>query len=381
MSSNALAYINPLMLKWTRKRSGYSIENAAKNLLNPKKLKKVEEGRDYLTFVQFKKIANRYKYPITYFYLKEPPKEREINDFRVLYYNEDHKSPHLNYEIRRIFKKRDYAVEYQKFGEKFGYIFVNSINIDQDTETVANGILKSLKINHKMRKKWKNDYDAFNGWKSAIEKLGVLIFQASNIKIEEMRGFSISAIPYPVIVLNRSDSPYGRCFSLIHELCHIMLDEGGLCISNQEDEDHFKIEKFCNYVAGAALVPKDDLLEYLEKNNLINLRSWEDSDLKPLVRFFKASKEVILRRLLIFGKISKSHYQEKHKYWALFTKKKSSGGEFGYQKVLRTQSKIYINLILNAYHNEEFTYSRLGDYLDMKLKNFDKLENDILDGK
>ena len=223
MSSHAIAYINPLMLKWARKRSGYSIENAAKNLLNPKKLVKAEEGRDNLTFNQFKKIANRYKYPITYFYLKEPPKEREINDFRVLYYNEHHKSPNLNYEIRRIFKKRDHAVEFQKFGESFKYDFVNSIKIHQDTEKVANNILKLLEINQKIRKKWKNDYDAFNGWKSAIEKLEVLIFQVSGVKIEEMRGFSISAVPYPVIVLNRSDSPYGRCFSLIHELCHIML--------------------------------------------------------------------------------------------------------------------------------------------------------------
>jgi len=381
MSSHATAYINPLMLKWARKRSGYSIEKAAKNLLNPKKLKNAEEGRDNLTFIQFKKIANRYKYPITYFYLKKPPKEREIKDFRVLYSSEQNKSPNLNYEIRRIFKKRDHALKYQKFGERYEYDFVNSIIIDQDTEIVANKILKLLEINQNFRKKWKNDYDSFNGWKSAIENLGILIFQVSNIKIEEMRGFSISAIPYPVIVLNRSDSPYGRCFSLIHELCHIMLNAGGLCILNQEDEDHFKIEKFCNYVAGSVLVPKNALLEYLEKNNIKNLELGEDFVLNPLVRYFRASKEVILRRLLIFGKINKSLYQNKHKLWELFPKKKSSGGEFGYQKVLRTQSKLYINLILNAYHNEEFTYSRLGDYLDMKLKNFDKLEKNILDRK
>jgi len=135
-----------------------------------------------------------------------------------------------------------------------------------------------------------------------------------------MRGFSISEIPYPTITLNRSDSPLGRIFTLIHEFSHLLLDKGGLCTLTVNDENHFEIEKFCNAISGAALVP-----EFLLKNieivkNQEKEKEWEYDELDYLKKIFWASHEVILRRLLIIEKTDTAYYQKKRKYWSQLPK-------------------------------------------------------------
>ena len=273
MSNSQLAYINPEILKLARKQCGYTIEQAAKSYLSPKKLEKVERGDEYLTFTQFLKLANRYKRPLAFFYLRKALKEEILlEDFRTLESREVKFSPILIDTYKKIIKKRDFAVKYQDFDKKYDYSFINLINIENKSEDVAGIISNILKITMSQRKKWKNEYDALNSWKEAIENMGVLVFQISGISVEyEMRGFSISELPYPTIVLNRNDSPLGRIFTLIHEFSHLMLKKGGICTARKIDEDHFEIVRFCNTISGAVLVPRSELLriqniEHLDKN-------------------------------------------------------------------------------------------------------------------
>jgi len=82
MANSQLAFINPEILKLAREQCGYTIEQAAKSYLTPRKLERVERGDEHLTFKQFLKLANRYKRPLAFFYLIEPLKE-EISNFRI----------------------------------------------------------------------------------------------------------------------------------------------------------------------------------------------------------------------------------------------------------------------------------------------------------
>ena len=106
---------------------------------------------------------------------------------------------------------------------------------------------------------WRNHYDALNGWRSAVEALGVLVVQLRNVPIEEMRGCSLALFPLPVIILNSADSPLGRVFTLLHELTHLARAESGLCDLAEEvprrkaDE---VVEAYCNRVAGIGPAPK-----------------------------------------------------------------------------------------------------------------------------
>src|SRR5207245_2086104 len=69
----------------------------------------------------------------------------------------------------------------------------------------------------------------FKHWRNALESVCVLVFQASKIELDEMRGFSITERPLPVVVVNIKDAFTARSFSLFHETAHVLLGRGGLC--------------------------------------------------------------------------------------------------------------------------------------------------------
>jgi len=375
MSQTSFAYINPEMLKLAREQSGFSLREAAGGDISPDKLEKAERGETQLTFKQFLKIARRYKRPPAYFYLKEPFKEDIIHDFRTLESKNVKFSPLLRDTILIIKEKRELAVKYQKYDKEYDYSYIKSIHIGLAIDEVANRIMELLDLHLIKRKKWKTEYDAYNAWKGAVENIGILVFQISKISINEMRGFSISEIPYPTIVLNRKDSPLGRIFTLIHEVCHLMLKQGGICRADEKDEKGSKIEYFCNAVAGSVLVPKEDLLIHV-KNHYSN--KWEESELKKLKKIFWASNEVILRRLLIFNKTNKKIYQQKRNEWKKISGTRGEGGyERVYERVLRTHSQNYVKIVLNAMQENYITFHDTSFYLSMSLKHLDNLRENL----
>jgi len=376
-TSTELAYVVPKLLKWAREQSGFTIEQAAASLLNPAKLERVENGEDNLTFHQLIKLANKYRRPPAFFYLDEPPEEEILPDFRTLGSSPVQFSPLLRDQIEKIKEKRDLAIKYKEYDVDYDYEWIASISIDMEPELAAEVIIKLLGLDVSERRVWKDEYNAFNSWKEKIEDIGILIFQILDIKIQEMRGFSIPEIPYPVIAINRSDRPLGKIFTLVHELCHIMLKQGGICTSNNEDEEHFKIEQFCNAVAGAVLVPKNMLLAAKIVKSHYGGISWSDDELKALKKYFWASYEVILRRLLIANKTTQEFYQTKINSLSKLPPKTEGGPESVYERILRTQPRSFLNIVLGAMHDGHITMADLSYYLGMSLKHLPNLEKKL----
>ena len=378
MSNGQYAFINPRILKWARENSGFSLEEAAKSYISPEKLERAERGEEMLTFKQFLTIANKYKRPPAFFYLENPPEEKLLqNDFRTIESDRVKFTPRLRDEIQKIKEKRLLAVRFQDYDKDYDYSYVSSIQLDQNPESVAMNLLKIVNLDMADRNDWKNKYDAFNTWKKRFKNLGILIFQISGIDTREMRGFSISKIPYPSIILNRSDSVFGRIFTLVHEFCHLLLKKGGICTIKPEDDIHSEVERFCNAIAGAALVPKETLLNINLVKRAEYSKKWEEGELNKLKHIFWASKEVILRRLLIFEKTNRNFYKIKRNEWQKFLKPSQRGGPPQYKKVLKGHSKNYIKIALNAMRNGKITFHDLSYYLDMNLKHLLKLEESL----
>ncbi|TFG25585.1 MAG: ImmA/IrrE family metallo-endopeptidase [Promethearchaeota archaeon] len=376
MNQKSIAKVNPKLLKWARKQCGFTYEEAAGSYVNHKKLQKVEKGVDFLTFNQFINLANKYGRPPSFFYLDHIPKKALIKDFRTSSSQEVKYTPKLIKNIIKVKEKRNFAIEYKFYDKQYDYSYVDSITLNSNIIDVADQILELLKINLKIRLSWKDKYYALKEWIKAIERIGILVFQLSNINTEEMRAFSISEIPYPVIALNRGDSPFGRIFSLIHELCHIMLKEGGLCIYEHPNEEHYEIEKFCNAVAGEFLVPEKSLLNqsFILKHKTSEV--WDNNELNKLSKIYWVSNEVILRRLLTLNYTTKDFYRKK------ITKKKTppsvkTFGDYGYKKVLRTNSPNFIKIVLNAMYDREIPMTDVSYYLSMSLKYFNDLSDNF----
>ena len=378
------ALINPEFLIWARDSAGRTIEEAAKRIkVKTEKVKSWENGEARPTVNQLRNLAWFYNRSLAFFYLpKLPQKEKKLRDFRTLPKKDSEKlSSELIFEIRKAKHRREIALDLLKLNNEFIPAINFSLELGRDYEDKAKKIRKLLNITIKDQFSFTGSYDALNKWREALESIGILVFQARNIEIEEMRGFSISDKPLPVIILNISDHPNGRTFTLIHELIHILLNKGGICSLKEVrgTDEKERIEIFCNHIAGSMLVPKNSLMNeqlVAQKRNEI----WEDKEIKFLANKYKVSWEVILRRLLILRKTSTYFYKmKKEEIETKYQSKTKKTGGFVPPDVLSISrsGKLFTRLVLNSYHNNTITSSDLSEYLGVRLKHIPNIEDSI----
>lgn len=97
---------------------------------------------------------------------------------------------------------------------------------------------------------------------------------------------------------------------------HVYLGEGSICDIEEGElrpPQEQRVEVFCNAVAGAALVPRDALLNYpLVVRHPAQPRDWSDDELSSLARDFGVARLVVLRRLLTFGRTTELLYGARH---------------------------------------------------------------------
>lgn len=341
---------------WAREDAGYHLEEAAKKIsINPQKLLACESGEARLTINQLRGLSNVYKRPLAFFYLPAPPKTTvDIKDFRHFSDETEHSlSPALRYEMRKAKSRRELALSMYEELELTPETFKARASTNESAEIVGKRIRDLLQISFERQVRIKSDYEALRFWRDSIEARGVLVFQAS-ISKREMRGFSIWDSPLPVSVVNTKDSPYGRVFSMVHELTHLMLRSGGLCDLGED-----KIEVFCNAVAGETLVPSEFLLqERTVRDNRTN-HTWSDESLLAVANRYSVSREVILRRLLSLGKTTQEFYRLKRDEWKKVfelrnAKDSGSGGiVLPHVKAVSTAGKTFVRLVLDSYHQEK----------------------------
>ena len=290
------AEANPDILQWARQQRRSSLETVAKKLaVKPETLRDAEDGIHKLTMSQLRKLAEFYKRPLAGFFLQRIPNEFQLPDFRNLNLEKS------NYEdiepvIRSVLTKKSDATNlYNMLNLHYDYHFVNSCKVDMPIDKIALKIENELKIDKNELSKLKKGNLALKYWRSAIEKLGILVFQFSRIKSNVTRGFSFSDIPFPTIAINRANSPYARIFTMAHEMAHIFLNEPGICTNYQNAVPDTQIEVICNKVAAKLLVP-DEEVKSLASGKLSNKADIEELILE-LSEKFKVSYTVIVIKL------------------------------------------------------------------------------------
>lgn len=385
MSAKVYAIVKPELLRWARETAGFSVEEAAKKAdITHRLLLDCERGKTRLTINQLRKLSTIYKRPLALFYLPEAPQSEEsLRDFRRLTGEiEVSESPALRLEIRRAVHRRQVAIEmYRELGLN-PTRFSARASISEEPEVVGIRIRELLKITLERQSSLKSSYEALGVWRMAIESTGILVFQSASVSTDEMRGFSISEFPLPVIVVNNKDAVLSRVFSMLHELTHIMLRDGGLCNLEEtaKKPEERQTEVFCNAVAGAVLVPKQALLE----NEIVAQRrsdnSWDDSTISSIAHKFSVNREVLLRRLLTHKLISQTFYQTKREiYRREFEERpESKGGVVTPDvKAISSAGKTFVRLVLDSYQQDKITPSEVSEYLGVRLKHIGKIENAV----
>lgn len=171
--------------------------------------------------------------------------------------------------------------------------FQNPLN-NFGTISTCDQVEEAAKI---LRKKWKLENTPIYDLVGFLEDLGIKIFEVE--EDESFAGFSCWEKRTPIIVLNikNVDIPRRR-FTVLHEISHLLLKFDDKL--NKEE-----IERFCNYFAGAMLLPKDVLMKYVGNMESITLE-----ELKRIKSKYGISIFAIIVRIMSIGLISWERYNE-----------------------------------------------------------------------
>jgi Zn-dependent peptidase ImmA (M78 family) len=389
MAPSTEALIKPELLVWARTSAGFDVAQIAKKLKIPTdRLQAWESGAKKLTVAQLRRLAEIYRRPLAVFYLPVSPKNFDaMHDFRRLPGEVSGiESPELRLEIRKALYRRGIAVDLANaLDEKPPQLNVKA-EVGEDPEIIGLRIRKLLSVSPQQQSDWKNENQALRSWRNAIEKLGILVFQARHVDIAEMFGFSITESPFPALVVNVKHSVRGRIFTMLHELAHIVLNQDAICDLDEETPratEDLKIEVVCNHVAGAALIPKESLLQEEVVAADHKTKEWPDHTIDSLARDYWVSREVVVRRLLLLGLTTQSFYKQKREqykeeYASLAGRKKKPGFAPPDRIAINAAGEQFVRLVLSSYANEKITASDVADYLDLRLKHISKVEQALL---
>ena len=387
MARTPEASINPAVLTWARETVGLYVDKFAQILkVDTKQLLAWEAGSEQPTIARLKTIAAKLKRPLAVYYMAAPPDDRRpTTDFRGLIAEQaGFFSPRLHIELRLAEARRKDALNLLEELEEEPVAFNFMATLAEHPEEVAKRLSCFLNIDNSSFSQYQDAFQARKVWKTAVEDKGVLIFQASGVAVSEMRGFSLSIFPLPVAVVNGKDSPRGQIFSLLHELTHIALRQDGICDFNEDlprAPDAQRIEVFCNHVAGAVLVPGQQLLQHDVVRHHQTTETWSDDELVTLAKNFQCSREVILRRLLIYNLTTQAFYHHKRRdfqqeYQRLEKSRKDRSFAVPYfRKVINRNGYLFSRLTVASYQRELITGSELSKLLNMKLKHLNDLSH------
>jgi Zn-dependent peptidase ImmA (M78 family) len=390
MAPRVEALVEASLLVWARRSAGLDLETAARKVpVTPERLAGWERGDGRPTIGQLRKLAGAYKRPLAVFYLPEPPTEfQALRDFRRLAGEApSSESSQLLFQVRLAQDRREIAQELYEASEGEAPAFSLTATGTEDAEGLGEHLRKFINLHDEDQERWAPGYETLNALRAKFENAGVLVFQATDVPVAEMRAFCIYSERMPAVVLNVKDAISGRVFSLFHELTHLALRQWGLCSVSPEEltratTDDQRIEQYCNRVAGAALVPRERLLgEHLLRSS-VSPASWSDVEIRHLADGYGVSREVVLRRLLLFDVISESYFQTKirqfHDEYARQASSREGGFAPPHRMALASAGPAFVRLVLASYSQDRITASDVAGFLGIRLKHLPRIERDLL---
>ena len=387
MKANPVQGVQPSVLRWARETVGLDVEEVATRLnRNTEEIVAWEQGSAAPSYPQLEKLAYTvYKRPIALFFLPAPPQESTPKaEFRTLPSADmDQLLPDTILHIRKAHAFQLALGEIFENKSPFDKNIWKDIVVSEESEVsdVVNRVRQYLGVDIGLQSTWRDPEKSLKAWRELIEEKGVFVFKDS-FKQKEISGFCLADDQLPIIYLNNSTTKTRQTFSLIHELCHLLVQENGLSKFNQNyleelPQDIQALEKLCNRLAAAILIPPEDFFKQ-SKNFPRNVEDVAEYELVNLACRYGVSREAILRRFLDQDRVSSSFYEQKAGEWAA-QQTKSKGGDW-YATTNTYLSERFTAEVVSLHYRNQLPLERAADLLGINAKNFEGLEQRILRG-
>lgn len=384
--------INPVVLKWCREQTGYSISEVVEkiNISDTKatskkeavsavqKLEKWENGKDVPSYTVLQKLASFYKRPLLTFFMPNPPVvQNKLVDFRTLDslpHGKD--SPEFAKLKRQIFYLQESLSEFQKNDGVEPLDFINSVSVNTNIFQFVQNIRQRLSFSYDEQRAYKKDEVLFSVLREKIEDLGVYVVirgSFEKIPLDEFRGIAITDEYAPLILINGRDSVVARTFSMLHELAHIFL---GVSSESNYQQIRDPKEAFCNKFAAEFMMPTEEVNRIFPNRIEETSASVIMDTLSLEAKKHNVSMMTLLYRLSDVGKISSAMVRQIENTIKSRVKEKRETQEGGPDR--NKIDKLYlgdkvISTVLNARDAGTISDSSASALLNVKEYRFDRI--------
>ena len=361
------------VLAWAIEESGYTSTEVASQLkVRESELQSWISETCQPTVGQLTKLAKQLKRPRLLFFLPQPPEEATTSEFRRAA-TQNGSVPLVPAErlMRRRAQRIQDIVSSLVRLDTSGPISIPRATVQDDPVAVAATLRKWVAPFNT------SDHRQFDQWRKEFQDRGIFVLtlpvrQGNRSTSSLLRGFALSDPFAPAIAVSTADNYSARSFTLFHELAHLATDSvqscGPIVAPNEMPQVSPDVaserERWCDAVAGNALIPQDELLGIVLEQDGDDLRL-----VQQVADHFKVSFRAAAVSLIQANAIPHSIYGEVVRKWPLLDRTKASRrAERG-----RTRSQVRVDewggkairTIVAAYDRHQISELNLRRWLDI----------------
>lgn len=335
------------------------------------------QGQGAMTFNQLSKVAAYFGRGVLFFLEPSPVNEEVVHSsaFRTLANQKPELSGKMKALIERVERQRDVYVSLREDLDDAVLPVFRPFEVpNNDPKEAARLVRAWLGL---------TDVNNFESYRHVVEKRGILVFRSNGYggkwqiaKDSPILGFSIFDAVCPVIVVKKQPWEPQQCFTLMHELGHLLLHRESSIDDEGDMTSYEGREQEANVFAGQLLVP-DELLARIADNTRPREAADFDNWLQPWRRLWGVSGEVILRRLLDAGRLSRRQYAAYRQWRAEQHFEQEEGGTrmYRHREPRHIFGDYYVRAVLDSLSAKNISLARASSYLDgLKINDLHMLE-------
>ena len=359
------------VLQWARERAGFSIDDLRARFLH---IEAWEQGESCPTYPQLEELATRFKVPVAVFFFPEPPHEERVHEsFRTLPVARVATLPQqVRFLLRKATALRINLEELNGKKNPVEHFLLRDVHLtpEMDILDMAAQVREYLGVTLDQQKNWPNNDAAFAAWRDVLESHGVAVFKDA-FEDDAYSGFCLYHEDFPIIYVNNSVKTR-ESFTLFHELAHLLFHTSWIDRFSDDLREVLSptaqhIEVLCNRFAAELLLPTEQF-----ETDTRGLLPNKDTATQ-LAERYHVSRELVFRRFLDRGDVTKQDYQSAVAQWTEQRRVIKRGNRY-LTKIAYLGTR-YINLAFSRYYQSQISEIELADYLDMEVRNLQKLED------
>lgn len=382
-----LADVNPDLLIWARDESGYESELVAKRLaVKVDRLIAWEKGDRKPTVRQVQELAKLYHRSFGVFFLPQrptiPPLAAEYR--RLPGVQPGVESPEFRLALRQMSLRRERTIELNDELAVTGEEFTTAAHMAEGPTAVGRRLRAALGVTVAQQMAWRDEWQAWREWRSAVEEAGVLVFQFPKVPLDQARGVSLLHFPSPVVGVNSKElSPGARIFTLMHELVHVALalgqEERVALREGRNDAQWQEVERFAEEAASEGIVPEEALQDALRSTGARRDR-WDITQVRALATRFRVTPLAMATRLRASGVMTWDAYDRWKLEWNDYVsrlKPRTGGMSTPVDKALSRGGRPFAQLVLEALDTNRITAVDASRYLDLRFDHIATLRTEL----